>query len=222
MPLIVIGMENNFTSQQEKIAKMLLTMRAFHLQSSTPFTFRNGWKAPFYLDDRKILSYIYSRNLVKIEMAHTILRHFPDADVIAGIAPNAIAFGVLMAQDLGLPFVSVYHTPKKHGLENQIEGDVRPKQKVVLIENQILVGNDTSKAAEALRANGCSVIGVVTLYDYELPSAARRLKNIDVPVQALTTHSALIAAAEELQMFGHADMEALAQWHKSPQNWKKY
>ena len=133
VPLIVIGMENNFTSQQEKIAKMLLTMRAFHLQSSTPFTFRNGWKAPFYLDDRKILSYIYSRNLVKIEMAHTILRHFPDADVIAGIAPNAIAFGVLMAQDLGLPFVSVYHTPKKHGLENQIEGDVRPKQKVVLM-----------------------------------------------------------------------------------------
>src|SRR5665647_1426040 len=124
---------------EKNIAEKLLKIKAIKLQPNNPFTWASGWKSPIYCDNRKTLSYPQIRSFIKIELARLVLEMYPNVEVIAGVATGAIAQGALIADALGLPFVYVRPTPKGHGLENMIEGDLRPKQKVVVVEDLSLI-----------------------------------------------------------------------------------
>lgn len=206
---------------QNIVAKKLLQLKSFSVQIKNPFTWANGWKSPIYLDDRKILSYTYARNFIKLELARLVAERYPDADVIAGIATTAIAHGVLVAEQLGLPFVYVHPEPKDHGLENQIEGDLRPRQKVVIIENQVSVGKNADRVIEAIRNNGCSVLGVVTIFDYQFPQAKNVLAEADVELVALTNYNAVIQQVRHDNPSIDEVLNELEIWHDNPTKWYK-
>lgn len=203
------------------VAERLIHLKVMKFQPNSPFLWSNGWTSPIYCDDRRILSYPKERDFIKLEMSRVVAENFPEADVIAGIAINAICHGLLVAHQLSLPFVYVYPRPKDHGLENQIEGDVRPNQKVVIIENQINIGVNTMRVIEALRASGCKVLGIVTLLDYELQEAADRLEYAGVPKVALTTFSDIVQTAKEQHYFSDEDIRILNEWHSRPKKWSK-
>lgn len=201
-------------------ARKLLQMKAFYAQVAHPFKWANGWKAPIYLDDRKILSFTKARAFVKLELSRLVAENFPDIDIVAGLAPSAIAFGALVAEQLGLPFVYVHPTPKDHGMENQIEGELRPRQKVVIIDNQINSGINLSRVIEAIRNNGCTVEGVVTIFDYQFPLAQKRLSVAGVPMLSLTNFEAILAQAQQNNLYTSEDIAILREWHRSPSKWK--
>ena len=202
------------------VVEKLLQLRSFQIQVNNPLTWGNGWKAPVYLDDRKILSYTKARNFVKLELGRLVAELYPDADVIAGIATNAVAHGVLVAEQLALPFVYVHPTPKNHGLENQIEGDLRPRQKVVVIENQVNVGKNAFPVIDAIRRAGCTVLGVVTIFDYQLELAHRRFSEAGVPLVSLAQYEEL---ERQLPSYGYSQevMDCLREWHANPAAWAK-
>ena len=139
---------------EKLFAEKLLQVKAIKLQPANPFTWASGWLSPFYCDNRKTLSYPSLRNFVKIEIARLILERFGEVDAIAGVATGAIAQGALVADALNLPFVYVRSTPKGHGLENLIEGELRPGMKVVVIEDLVSTGGSSLKAVEAIRRDG--------------------------------------------------------------------
>ena len=146
---------------EKLFAEKLLKVKAIKLQPSNPFTWASGWKSPFYCDNRKTLSYPSLRNFVKVEISRLVLEKFGQVDAIAGVATGAIAQGALVAEELNLPFVYVRSSPKDHGLENLIEGELRPGMKVVVIEDLISTGGSSLKAVEAIRRDGCEVIGMI-------------------------------------------------------------
>ena len=148
-------------TQKKAFASKLLKVKAIKLQPENPFTWASGWKSPFYCDNRKTLSYPELRNYVKLELVHAVLENFPEAEAVAGVATGAIAQGALVADELNLPFVYVRSKPKDHGLENLIEGELKPGLKVVVIEDLISTGGSSLKAVEALREICCEVIGMV-------------------------------------------------------------
>ena len=80
---------------QELTAVRLLQLKAIKFQPKNPFVWANGWTAPMYCDDRKVLSYPKMRDFIRLELARVISEMYPDADIIAGVATNAIAHGVL-------------------------------------------------------------------------------------------------------------------------------
>ena len=150
-------------------AEKLLKIKAIKLQPANPFTWASGWKSPFYCDNRKTLSYPSLRSFVKFEITRLVLERFGQVDAIAGVATGAIPQGALVADALNLPFVYVRSTPKDHGLENLIEGELRPGMKVVVVEDLISTGGSSLKAVEAIRRDGCEVIGMVAAYTYGFP-----------------------------------------------------
>ena len=208
-------------SLENLVAERLLALKAIKLQPTSPFKWGNGWNSPIYCDDRKILSYPKERDFVKLEMSRVLAENFPKVDVIAGIATNAIAHGVLVAHQLSLPFVYVHPFPKDHGLENQIEGDLRPYQNVVIIENQVAIGDNCQKVIEAIRNNGCNVLGVVTLLDYELELGHQVLAEADVPLVPLTNYQTLMTVAQELGYISKETAKLLDTWHANPAKWTK-
>lgn len=206
---------------QNMTALKLLQLKAFKFQLNNPFKWANGWLAPLYCDDRKVLSYPKMRDFIRLELARTIAELYPDADVIAGVAMNAIAHGVLVAEQLSLPFVYVHPTPKDHGLENQIEGDLRPRQSVVIIENQVNAGNNCVKIVEALRNNGCKILGIVTIFDFEFPSTQRKFNKLGVDLTALTNLDTILHHAVIMGMITKEDEKAIKEWQTKPSKWNK-
>lgn len=206
---------------QNMTALKLLQLKAFKFQLHNPFKWANGWLAPMYCDDRKVLSYPKMRDFIRLELSRTIAELYPDADVIAGVATNAIAHGVLVAEQLSLPFVYVHPTPKDHGLENQIEGDLRPRQSVVIVENQVNAGNNCVKVVEALRNNGCKVLGIVTIFDYEFPSTQRKLEKLEVDLTSLTNLDTVLHHALHMGTISVAEEQAIKDWQIKPSKWNK-
>lgn len=201
------------------LAEKLMQISAIKLQPDSPFAWASGWQSPIYTDLRMTLSYPDVRNLIKVEMARLIMEHFGEAEVIAGIATGAIAHGALVADSLAMPFVYVRSTPKDHGLENLIEGDIKPGQKVVLIEDQLSTGNNCMKCLNAVQEAGGIVLGAVVIFDYQFSRAAKALKRAKLPVITLTDFETMLDVAIDKNQLTPADVETLQQWHNDPENW---
>ena len=208
-------------STLEKIfADKLLKVKAIKLQPTNPFTWASGWKSPFYCDNRKTLSYPDLRSFVKIETSRLIMEQFPEAEAVAGVATGAIPQGAMGADTLNLPFVYVRSKPKDHGLENLIEGELKPGTKVVVVEDLISTGGSSLKAVEAIRNYGCEVVGMVASYTYGFDVAEKAFSDANVKLVTLTNYEAVVAQALSTGYIKEEEVELLNQWRKNPSQWQ--
>lgn len=217
--------KNNPTTMPMKtaeriFAEKLLHIKAVMVQPHNPFLWAQGWKAPMYNDHRKTLSYPALRSFIKVELARVIQENFGVVDAIAGVATGAIPQGALVADLLNLPFVYVRDTPKDHGLENMIEGDLRPGMKVVVIEDLVSTGKNSLRVVETIRLNGCDVIGMVALFSYNFEDTVKAFKKAKVNLIALSNYDALIDVALEKGYLDPADLPTIQAWRKDPPHWK--
>lgn len=204
---------------KKDFAKRLLDIKAIKLQPTNPFTWASGWKSPFYCDNRKTLSFPELRSYVKLELTHAVLEHFTGVEAIAGVATGAIPQGALVADALHLPFVYVRSKPKDHGMENLIEGELRPGTKVVVVEDLISTGGSSLKAVEALRKYGCEVIGMVASYTYGFPAAEQAFADAGVELVTLTDYEHVVATAVETGYITSEEVAMLNEWRKDPAHW---
>ena len=201
------------------LATKLLSISAIQLQPDNPFTWASGWNSPIYTDNRKTLSYPEIRSFIKIELARLILENFGDAQAVAGVATGAIAQGVLVADDLNLPYAYVRSTPKDHGLENLIEGNLKLGQKVVIIEDLVSTGVTSLKAVQAVRDAGCDVVGMVAVFSFNFPQAAEAFKKAGIKLVTLSDYDAMLKAALETDYIKAEDVAILEEWRKDPVTW---
>ncbi|MFV0593512.1 MAG: orotate phosphoribosyltransferase [Draconibacterium sp.] len=208
-------------STQIEVTKRLLEINTIKIQPNNPFTWASGWKSPIYCDNRKILSYPETRTFIRDQFVNVIREKYPNAEVIAGVATGAIAMGVLVAEQLGLPFIYVRSSPKGHGLENLIEGDLKPFQKVVVIEDLVSTGISSLKAAEAVNNFGGDVVGMVSIFTYNFPHAKENFKKAGIELTSLSRYQILIDLALEEGEITKDQVDSLMEWREDPANWGK-
>lgn len=211
-------MSNNDTVALET-AEFLLQIKAIKLDNKNPFTWSSGIKSPIYCDNRKILSYPKIRTYIRQEFTKLIREEFGELDLIAGVATGAIAHGVLVAQELGLPFAYVRESKKEHGMTNQIEGVVESGQSVVVVEDLVSTGKSSLAAVKALREAGCNVKGMVAIFTYGLESAARNFKEENCNLFTLTDYNHLIKYALDMKYIKESDKLSLVSWRENPEGW---
>ena len=200
-------------------AEKLLQAEAVKLSPSAPFTWASGWKSPIYCDNRKLLSLPFTRDYIKSELANTIFEKFPDADLIAGVATAGIAWGAMVADQLKLPFIYVRPKPKEHGLGNQIEGQIEPNQKVVVVEDLVSTGKSSLEVVEVLRKQNLEVLGMVSIFNYSFQKGIDAFKEADVSLFSLTEYPTLISLAIEKGIVKPEEKEILLNWRSDPANW---
>jgi len=201
------------------IANKLLQINAIKLNPANPFTWASGWKSPIYCDNRKTLSYPEVRNAICDGFVKAIKEKYPQVEVIAGVATGAIAHGMLVADRLNLPFIYVRSAPKSHGLANQIEGDYKPGQKVVVIEDLISTGMSSLAAVEALCDAECQVLGLLAIFSYQFDQASNSFTKAGVEFSTLSNYNALIETALEQGYVSSAELELLKTWRQNPEEW---
>ena len=203
----------------KKTAELLLQIKAIKLSPEEPYTWASGWKSPIYCDNRVSLSYPPVRVYLKEQMAKIVEDEFGKPDVIAGVATGAIAIGVLVAQELGVPFVYVRPEPKKHGRKNQIEGVLESGQNVVVIEDLISTGKSSLAAVEALKEAGATVKGMVAIFSYGFEVAAQNFKDQNVNLSTLSNYEILLEQALDSQYISQKELSLRRDWRSNPSEW---
>jgi len=210
---------NHMSEIEQKIAEFLLQIKAIKLEPKNPFTWASGLKSPIYCDNRITLSYPTIRTYIRQKFSEVIQEEFGSVDMISGVATAGIPQGVLVAQDLGVPFTYVRASAKEHGRQNLIEGEVVDSQRVVVIEDLISTGKSSLKAVQALREAGCNVVGLVSIFTYQLPAADENFKEAKCRLISLSNYDALIKYALENQFINDSEFSILEDWRLDPEMW---
>jgi len=211
---------NHKSEIEQKVAEFLLQIKAIKLQPTKPFTWASGWRSPIYCDNRISLSHPTVRTYIRQKLSEVIQEEFGSIGMIAGVATAGIPQGVLVAQDLGLPFAYVRSSAKDHGRQNMIEGEIIDGQRVVVIEDLISTGKSSLKAVEALREAGCDVVGLVAIFSYGFDVADENFKAAKCRYTTLSNYNALIKYAAENGFIHHEDEDLLREWRRDPANWE--
>jgi orotate phosphoribosyltransferase len=203
----------------EKTAELLLQINAIKLNPSKPFLWASGWHSPIYCDNRLTLSFPAIRNYIRDEFSKQIESLYGKPDVIAGVATGAIGIGILVAEELGLPFVYVRPEAKKHGRQNKVEGFLQKGQNVVVVEDLISTGNSSLLAVEALKEAGANVKGMVAIFSYGFDVATENFKNAKVNLNTLSNYDNLLNLAVEKKYITEEEQITLQEWRKNPSTW---
>ncbi|WP_338469877.1 orotate phosphoribosyltransferase [Niallia sp. XMNu-256] len=204
---------------KKEIAESLLEIKAVTLRPNEPFTWASGIKSPIYCDNRLTLSYPEIRKKIAKGLAHLINEQFPGTELVAGTATAGIPHAAWISDVLDLPMCYVRSKAKGHGKGNQIEGKAELGQKVVVVEDLISTGGSVITAVQALREAGCEVLGVVSIFTYELENGRQQLSNADVTAYFLTDFSTLVDVASEKGYIEQKDWDKLMEWRKNPSQW---
>ncbi|MGA9271099.1 MAG: orotate phosphoribosyltransferase [Lutimonas sp.] len=203
----------------KKTAELLLTIKAIKLSPEEPFQWASGWKSPIYCDNRITLSYVMIRNFIRENLSKIILEKHGQPDVVAGVATGAIAIGVLVAQELGVPFIYVRPEPKKHGRKNQIEGFLDNGQNVVVVEDLISTGKSSLNAVAALREAGARVKGMVAIFSYGFDLATENFAEAHVDLTTLSDYENLLDQALHTNFIDSKQLKTLQTWREDPGTW---
>ncbi|CEN37821.1 orotate phosphoribosyltransferase [Capnocytophaga cynodegmi] len=209
------------TNTAQKTADFLLQIKAIKLNSENSFTWASGWKSPIYCDNRIILSYPEVRNFVASQMAKQIKEKYPNTEVVAGVATGAIGIGMLVANQLGLPFIYVRPEPKKHGRQNQIEGLLEANQNVIVIEDLISTGMSSLNAIKALKDSQANVLGMIAIFSYGFDVANSNFANEKVNLYTLSDYENLLLQALKIGYISENELETLKEWRENPSQWKQ-
>jgi orotate phosphoribosyltransferase len=197
-----------------KTAELLLKIKAVKLSPKEPFTWASGIQSPIYCDNRITLSYPEIRTFIRQNFVRAIEEQGFEPEVIAGVATGGIAQGALIAQELGLPFAYVRTSKKEHGLTNQIEGEVRAGQRVVVVEDLISTGGSSLGAVQALKEAGCQIKGMVAIFTYNLAKADQGFTDAGCTLVTLTDYDHLIQKAVENGYIQDDDVKILQEFKR--------
>ncbi len=209
-------------SVAEEAAKMLLEIKAVHFYQDKPFILTSGWASPVYIDCRKIISFPRLRSALMDFAVATITRNvgYESIDVVAGGETAGIPFAAWIADRLGLPMQYIRKKPKGFGRNAQIEGEVKPGARALLVEDLATDGHSKVNFCEALRAAGQPVEHCFVLFYYDIfKEGAAELEKLGVKLHYLTTWRHVLKVARDSGAFDGGVLAEVESFLNGPAAW---
>lgn len=203
---------------RKKVAKALLSIEAVFLRPEEPFTWASGIKSPIYCDNRLILTAPEARLLVESSLVEQIRTHYPECEVLMGTSTAGIAHAAICGHMMELPMGYVRGGNKDHGRGNRIEGRLQAGDKVVVVEDLISTGGSVLEVVAALREAGAEVLGVVSIFTYQMKKGLQRLQDANVKNVSLTDFDAIVEVAAEEGYIAADDIQRLKQFRDNPED----
>lgn len=202
------------------VAKVLLLKNCVQLSLNPPFTYASGLKGPIYCDNRMLWSHLDARRQIIDGLKQLCEQKGLQFDAFCGLATAGIPHASILAWEMQKPLLYVRGGNKEHGKKNQVEGEIRPGMKVLLVEDLVNQAKSLGEAVSAVRAVGLEPIGCLTIVDYETSGARAVLKNHDLALHSLTNFTSLVEQAESLGTLSAADVAIVKAWQANPAQWQ--
>lgn len=203
------------------IAKHLLEIGAVKFSPNNPFQYASGLKGPIYCDNRMVLGHVEKRDDIISAFLDQINSLNLKYDLIGGIATAGIPHAAFVADRLKKPMIYVRPKPKGHGKMNQVEGDYKENQTVLLFEDLVNQGSSLEDAIKGVTQAKLFSTDCLCIVDYESSEAKVRLKNLGIKLHSLTNFSVLVESAFELKLIDDKGRNLLLEWHSDPVSWSK-
>ena len=193
----------------ELAARMYLDTGAVRFMTDKPFIFTSGWASPVYNDSRWLISFPDVRS---------VLMDF----AVAGGETAGIAFAAWVAERLNLPMQYVRKKAKGFGRNAQIEGQLIPGQRVLLVEDLATDGRSKVNFVKAIREAGglCEHCFVIFFYDI-YPEGKKIMADLGVTLHALTTWWDVLAVAKASGKFDAKMLAEVEKFMHDPAGWSK-
>lgn len=208
---------NNYS---EKVAKILLDIKAVSFNAKKPFRYSSGLLSPVYTDCRLLMSRPKERLLIR-DFYLKIIRSKGRFSVIAGTATAGIPHAAWIADKLRLPMIYVRGKAKDHGKGNQIEGKINKKQKIAVIEDLISTGESSIETVQAIRKAGARSSYIFSIITYGMKKAFDNFKTSNIKLISLTDFPTVVRVAEKVGYINNKDKNIILQWVKDPASWGK-
>ena len=72
------------------------------------------------------------------------------------------------------------------------------------------------KAVEALRKDGCEVVGMVAIFTYGFPIAEQKFQEAGVKLTTLSNYEAVLSHLVDTDYITESDRATLQEWRKDP------
>jgi orotate phosphoribosyltransferase len=201
---------------KKQIAKLLLDIKAVFFRPGEVFIWASGIKSPIYCDNRLALSDVSVRNEIETAIAQTIKENFAGAEILMGTSTAGIPHAAIASHLLGLPMGYVRTGAKDHGRKNKIEGRLAPGQKAVVVEDLISTGGSVIDVVETLREAGADVLGVVSIFTYNMAKGIERLEKAGIKNISLTNFDTVVEVGVESGYIEKADVPKLMAFRDNP------
>lgn len=200
------------------VAEALLSIKAVFLRPSDPFTWASGIKSPIYCDNRLTLAVPAIRKIVENGIASVIKAEYPEAEVLMGTSTAGIPHAAIVSEILDLPMGYVRGGNKEHGRGNRIEGADPNGKKVVVVEDLISTGGSAIEVVNALREAGAEVLGIVSIFTYEMKKGIERLAQAEVKNVSLSCFTTLSKVALEKGYITEKEYKMVSAFQANPQD----
>ncbi|MBM3644855.1 MAG: orotate phosphoribosyltransferase [Alphaproteobacteria bacterium] len=210
------------TAEARETAKLLLDIQAIHCRPENPYIFTSGRASPVYIDCRKLISFPEARAKI---MAHAFksigkTMGWSKIDVVAGGETAGIPFAALLAALAKKPMVYVRKQPKGFGRMAQIEGDLKPGKRVLLVEDLATDGGSKLVFIDALRRAEAKVSDCFVIFHYGIfPASVETLSVAGVKLHALATWWDALEAAEKHRYFDEKGLSETRAFLEAPEQW---
>lgn len=201
---------------KERMAQILMSTNCVQVSPQEPFSYASGLKGPIYCDNRKILSHVSERKQVVEGLVKLIEDSGMEFDSVCGLATAGIPHAAWVAEKLNIPMIYVRGKAKEHGKKNQIEGEYKEGDRVILIEDLVNQGSSLKGAVEALKSEGLNPRACFCIVNYEMKAVEEMLPSLEISLHSLTDFSTIINVAK----LDDKDLDTLKNWHQDPKAWR--
>lgn len=209
---------NNF---QNIVAQILIDIESVKFSFEKPFTLTSGLKSPVYVDCRKIISFMEQRNII----LNIAIKYFKENkikfDILAGGETAGIPYASFFSQIIQKPMIYVRKKPKEFGGNQQIEGEFKKNQKVILIEDLATDGGSKIIFIEALRKAGLKVTDIFVIFYYDIFDINKSpIKSLDVKIHSLCTWRNIIEIVKLKKLYSEEKIQDLEFFLTDPGKWR--
>ena len=141
-------------------------------------------KSNYYIDIKKASTNPKTLKLIAKHVAIKVKEM--DVNVVAGVELGGVPLATAVSLELGLPLLIVRKTTKNYGTKSRFIGDIKPKDKIVILEDVTTSGSSVRNAIEIVNEAGASVRYAISVVDRE-EGAKENLEKIGVELIPIIT-----------------------------------
>ena len=191
-----------------RIAELLLTTEAIQVYKERPFVFVSGRVSPVYIDCRRLLSFPEPRDEIVEALAQIARRDIglEAMDVVAGGETAGIPYAAFVAHFLRKPMIYIRKNPKGYGQSNQIEGVLKPGQRVTLVEDLVTDGFSKLRFNIGVRAQDARITQCLCVFGYSADSLGlnegkKNLADHDIELHTLCNWDDVLNTGQQNEYF---------------------